>query len=135
MIARRVDLLPISFDKFAAVSGTLLDRDSAIVRTWQSATRPQPTSAQDRLSPLGSARLLMAAGPQSSISLATKTLSDSDPFTLTRRQPNPLDIEMSLRVPAGDLVRYRRRSEANSPYGAPSSPTRSTPSCATRIKL
>ena len=95
MIARRIDLLPISFDKFAAVSGTLLDRDSAIVRTWQSATRPQPTSAQDRLSPLGSARLLMAAGPQSSISLATKTLSDSDPFTLTMRQPNPLDIEMS----------------------------------------
>ena len=57
MIARLVDLLPISFDKFAAVSGTLLNRDSAIVRTWQSATRPQPTSAQDRLSPLVSARL------------------------------------------------------------------------------
>jgi hypothetical protein len=134
MIARRIDLLPISFDKFAAVSGTLLDRDSAIVRTWQSATRPQPTSAQDRLSPLGSARLLMAAGPQSSISLATKTLSDSDPFTLTMRQPNPLDIEMSLRVTAGDLVRYRRRSEANSHSGAPSLLTRSTPSCVTRIE-
>ena len=56
MIAMLIDLLPVSFDKFAAVSGTLLDRDSAIVRTWQSATRPQPTSARDRLSPPGSAR-------------------------------------------------------------------------------
>ena len=53
MIARRVDLLPVSFDKFAAVSETLLDRDLAIVRTWQSATRPQPTSAQDRLESVG----------------------------------------------------------------------------------
>ena len=92
MIARLVDLLPVSFDKFAAVSGTLLDRDSAIVRTWQSATRPQPTSAQDRLGPLGSARLPMAGGPQSSTSLAANMPSDSDPFTPTRRQPNPLNL-------------------------------------------
>ena len=134
MIARLVDLLPISFDKFAAVSGTLLDRDSAIVRTWQSAPRSQPTSAQDRLSPLGSARLLMAGSPQASTSFAANMLSDSDPFTLTMRQPNPLNMEMSLWVPAGDLIRYRRRSKANSPYGAPSSLTRSTPSCATRTE-
>ena len=135
MIARRIDLLPISFDKFAAVSGTLLDRDSAIVRTWQSATRPQPTSAQDRLSPLGSARLLMAGGPQSSTSLAANMPSDGDPFTLTKRQPNPVYVKLShLRVPAGDPIRYRRRSKANSPSGAPSWATRSTPSCATRIE-
>ena len=135
MIARLVDLLPISFDKFAAVSGTLLDRDSTIVRTWQTAIRPHPTLAQDRLSPLGSARLPMAGGPQSSISLAANMPSDGDPFTLTKRQPNPVYVKLShLRVFAGDPIRYRRRSKANSPYGAPSLLMRSRPSCATRIE-
>ena len=135
MIARLVDLLPISFDKFAAVSGTLLDRDLAIVRTWQSATRPQPTSARDRTSPPGSARLPMAGGPQSSTSLAANMPSDGDPFTLTKRQSNPVYVKLShLRVPTGDPIRYRRRSKANSHSGAPSSATRSTPSCATRIE-
>ena len=100
MIARRIDLLPISFDKFAAVSGTLLDRDLAIVRTWQSATRPQPTSAQDRLSPLGFGAPVNGRRPAVVDLVGDETLSDSDPFTLTMRQPNPLDIEMSLRVTA-----------------------------------
>ena len=135
MMARRVDLLPISSDKFAAVSGTLSDRDSAIVRACQSATRPQLTSAQDRLSPLGSARLLMAGGPQPSTSLAANMPSDGDPFTLTKGQSNPVYVKMShLRIPVGDPIRYRRRSKANSHSGAPSSLTRSTPSCATRIE-
>jgi hypothetical protein len=135
MIVRRVDLLPISFDKFTAVSGTLLDWDSAIVRTWQSATRPQPISAQDRLSPLGSARLLMAGGPQSSTSLAANIPSDRDPFTLTKRQSNPVYVKLShLRIPAGDPIRYRRRSKANSHFGAPFWATRSTPFCAIRIE-
>ena len=135
MIARRVDLLPISFDKFAAVSGTLLDRDSAIVRTWQSAPRSQPTSARDRTSPPGSAGLPTAGGPRSSTSLAANMPSDGDPFTLTKRQSNPAYVKLShLRIPTGDLIRYRRRSKANSHSGAPSLLTRSTPSCATRIE-
>jgi hypothetical protein len=128
-------LLPISFDKFVAVSGTLLARDSAIVRTWQSAPRSQPTSARDRTSPPGSVGRPTAGGPRSSTSLAANMPSDRDPFTLARRQPNPVYVEMShFRVPIGDLIRYRRRSKANSHSGGPFWATRSTPSCATRIE-
>jgi hypothetical protein len=135
MIARLVDSLPISFDKFAAVSGTLFDWDSAIVRTWQSATRQQPTSAQDRSSPLGSVDRPTAGDPRLSTSSAGNMPSDADPFTLVRLQPNPVCVKLShLRIPTGDPIRYRRRSKPNSPSGARSWATRSTPSCATRIE-
>ena len=128
-------LRQLPFDKFVAVSGTLLDRDLAIVRTWQSATRPQPTSARDPTSPLGPAACPTAGGPRSSASLAANMPSDGDPFTLTKRQPNPVTMKLShLRVPASVLIRYRRRSKANSYSGAPSLLTRSTPSCVTRIE-
>jgi hypothetical protein len=64
MIEMLIDLLPVSFDKFVAVSGTSLNRDSAIVRTWQSETRPQPTSAWDPTSPPGSVGWPTAGGPR-----------------------------------------------------------------------
>jgi hypothetical protein len=135
MIEMLIDLLPVSFDKFVAVSGTLLDRDSAIVRTWQSATRPQPTSARDPTSPPASVGCPTAGGPRSSASLAANMPSDGDPFTLTKRQPNPVTMKLSsFWVPASVLIRYRRRSKANSYSGAPSLLTRSTPSCVTRIE-
>jgi hypothetical protein len=128
-------LLPISFDKFAAVSGTLLARDSAIVRTWQSAPRSQPTSARDRTSPPGSVGRPTAGGPRSSTSLAANMPSDKDPFTLARLQPDPVYVKLShLPVPTGDPIRYRRPSKPNSHFGAPSWATRSTLSCATRIE-
>jgi hypothetical protein len=111
MIARLVDLLPISFDKFAAVSGTLLDRDSAIVRTWQSATRPQPTSAQDRMGPLGSVGRPTAGGPRSSTSLAANMPSDKDPFTLARLQSDLCETE----PPPGP---HRRPDPLSSPLKA-----------------
>jgi hypothetical protein len=112
MIEMLIEMLPVSCDKFAVVSGTSLNRDSAIVRTWQSAPCSQPTSARDRLSPLGSARLPTAGSPQA---FAAKMTSDSDPFSLTRYQPNPLNMKMSLWVSEGDPIRYRRRSKANLP--------------------
>jgi hypothetical protein len=131
MIAMLVDSLPVSFDKFATVSGTSLNGDTAIMRPCQNATCPQPKSAGDEL---GSARLPAAGGSRSSTLLAAN-MPDSDPFTPTRRQPNPVNMKMSrLWVPAGDPIRYRRRSKPNSPSGAAFWATRLTPSCATRIE-
>ena len=105
-------MLPISFDKFAAVSGTLLDKDSAIVRTWQSAPRSQPTSARDRTSPPGSVGRPTAGGPRSSTSLAANMPSDRDPFTLARRQPNPVYVKLSqaLHATRSDIVAAQNRA-------------------------
>jgi hypothetical protein len=128
MIAMLVDPLPVSFENFAAVSGTLPDRDSVIVRTCQNATRPQPTTAQGRrLSPPVSARLCAAADPQSLLASAAN-IADGAPFTQTSRKLSPVDTILD------DLIPNRHCSMRNSRSGAPSSATRLTSSCATRVE-
>jgi hypothetical protein len=126
MIAMLVDPLPVSFENFAAVSGTLSDPNSTILRACQSATRPQPETARDRPSPRVSARLHMAADPRWSSAFAAN-MPDSDPFTLTKRQPNPVKTKLSR-------PSYRRHSKRNSPFGAHSWGMRSTPFCATKTE-
>jgi hypothetical protein len=133
MMALLVDPLLISVENFAAVSGTLSDQDSTIVRTCQSATRPQPATLRDRLSPPGPAARLHMADSQWSSSLAANT-PDSDPLTLTKRQPNPVKTKLRPSPSAGALIPYRRDSKRNSPFGAHSWEMRSTPFYATRTE-
>ena len=135
MIAMVVDPLPVSFDKFAAVSGTLSNRDSIIVRTCQSATRPQRTTAQGRqFSRPVSARLHMAADPQS-LPLSAASIADGVLFTRTSRKLNPVETMLSCHsASAGDPIPNRHCSKRNSRSGALSWATRSTPSCATRTE-
>jgi len=135
MIAMLVDPLPISFENFAAVSGTLSNRDAVIVRRCQNATRPQPTTAQGlRLSPPVSARLRAAADPQSLLASAAN-ITDRAPFTRTSRKLSAVDTTLNcLSTSANDPKLNRHCSKRNSPSGALPWVTRSTPYCATRIE-
>ena len=127
-------MLPISFDKFAAVSGTLLARD------WRSCGRGKAHPARNQHQP-GTERSAGVGRPAHGRRPAVVDLVSGEYAARQgsvhsgQREPNPVYVKMShFRVPMGDPIRYRRRSKANSHSGGPFWATRSTPSCATRIE-
>ena len=60
-----------------------------------------------------------AHGRRSAVSLASN-MTDNDPFTLTKREPNPVKAKLSCPSlsAAGGLIPYRGSSKRNSPFGA-----------------
>jgi hypothetical protein len=155
MIVMLVYPLPETSRLLRAVSGTLSNRNSAMAPACHSAARPQPTSAPEPENPARPAAISMSPGADNlSSRLPADVASRSFPrlaqgldpkmievrarakmhltprFRLTTRAHPPATAPIHRGAFGGSSFTNLCRLKGNLPSGAPSSATKSTPSCA-----